>query len=52
MNGLYFCHSNAIAHRDLKPENLLIETNFNLRIADFGFAVFDEGKNENLWCET
>ena len=46
-----------IIHRDLKPENILLNSSskgvYDIRIADFGFAVLvkgDESDESNLNC--
>ncbi len=38
MRGIAFCHDNRVLHRDLKPQNLLINTQGQLKLADFGLA--------------
>ena len=45
MIGLEYCHSNGVTHRDLKPDNLLLDANYVLKIADFGWAAPLLGKD-------
>jgi serine/threonine protein kinase len=45
IEALDHCHSQGFAHRDLKPENLLFDDQFNLLLADFGFAVAMAGRD-------
>ena len=35
---LEYMHDQGISHRDLKPDNLLLDDNFSLKLADFGFS--------------
>ncbi|CAN0575524.1 unnamed protein product, partial [Ectocarpus sp. 12 AP-2014] len=42
MDGVRFCHNRYICHRDIKPENILLDSDDNVKIADFGFASIME----------
>ncbi|KAH6811007.1 Protein kinase superfamily protein [Perilla frutescens var. frutescens] len=38
LRGLKYVHSAGVLHRDLKPSNLLLNSNCDLKICDFGLA--------------
>jgi serine/threonine protein kinase len=45
IEALDYVHKKGAAHRDLKPENLLFDKNYNLKVADFGFAAPIDGRD-------
>ena len=52
MQGLLHCHDKGFAHRDIKPDNLLLGDDYDLKIADFGFAGPINGRDGKGYLET
>ncbi|XP_071806169.1 serine/threonine-protein kinase SIK2-like [Asterias amurensis] len=51
INAVAYCHQRRVVHRDLKAENLLLDSNMNIKIADFGFSnFFVPGDQLATWC--
>ncbi len=41
LSALGFAHQNGIIHRDVKPSNILVLSNNDIKVADFGIARID-----------
>ncbi|NWS71412.1 AURKA kinase, partial [Crotophaga sulcirostris] len=51
-DALLYCHSKNVIHRDVKPENLLLSSNGELKIADFGWSVHAPSSRRTTLCGT
>ena len=49
---LHYMHAQGVTHRDLKPENIMLDANYNIRFADFGFAAPTEGRDGTGFLKT
>lgn len=36
---IQFCHDRGVCHRDIKPDIILLTADYQVRVADFGFAT-------------
>lgn len=41
-HALQYAHSMGIAHRDIKPENILLDSQFNVKLTDWGLSTFNQ----------
>jgi len=48
-----YCHSQGVIHRDVKIDNVLVDSQNNIKLADFGYAIrFKPGEKFTDLCGT
>jgi aurora kinase, other len=51
-SALSYCHNENVIHRDLKPENLLLASNGDIKLSDFGWSVHSPTSRRLTMCGT
>ena len=52
-DAMNYLHKHGMAHRDIKLENILIKKNYEIKIIDFGFGMYNpENKLQKFFCGT
>ena len=51
--AMNYIHIRNMAHRDIKLENILMTKNYDIKIIDFGFGMYNpQNKLQNFYCGT
>ena len=52
-DSMNYLHKHGMAHRDIKLENILIKKNYEIKIIDFGFGMYNPENNlQKFFCGT
>jgi len=51
-SALSYCHSKNVLHRDIKPENILVGSDGEIKIGDFGWSVHAPSSKRETVCGT
>lgn len=46
--GLHYLHEQHVIHLDLKPSNILLDSNMNAKIGDFGLSITVDDTGVNM----
>ena len=52
--NVFYCHKQKVLHKDIKLENIMIRSNLDIKLIDFGFSeILPRKKNEKpKFCGT
>ncbi|XP_025791966.1 CBL-interacting protein kinase 7-like [Panicum hallii] len=52
VSALIYSHARGVFHRDAKPQNMLLNTDSNLKVFNFGLAVFPDSLRDDSRLQT
>ncbi|KAG8052797.1 hypothetical protein GUJ93_ZPchr0001g32244 [Zizania palustris] len=47
VSALIYCHVCSVSHRDVKPQNMLLDTDDNLKVYDFGLTALPHSLHDD-----